>query len=157
MLGTNHPVISHGVVITHARNFSIPAREVKTASRVVFRPRRRLDDKHSSATIAQASLHFGEQARAVPVPLHRWVDSDPVEIEGAIGSRRCPKACVRDEDVVVETTEELVVASDRLIEELECDLHFVWPEDGGRVEDLPQTSAVCSLQRAEPHRGHLSQ
>ena len=91
------------------------------------------------------------------MPLRRWVDSDPIEIEGAIGSRRCSKARVRDEDVVVKTTKELVVATDRLIEELECDLDFVWPKDGGRVEDLPQTSAVCSLQRAEPHRGHLSQ
>ena len=91
------------------------------------------------------------------MPLRGRVDGNPIEIKGPIGSGRRTKACIRDEVVVVETTKELVVSSDRIIEQLECDLHFVRPEDGRRVEDLPQPSAVCSLQRAEPHRSHLSQ
>lgn len=89
--------------------------------------------------------------------LRIWMNSDPVEIECAIGPRRCAEARIRDEIFLIETAEELVVAGDRVIEQLERDLHFVRTEDGCRVEDFPQSSAVCPLQRAEPHRGHLIQ
>ena len=67
------------------------------------------------------------------------------------------EAGVRNEIVVVETAEKLIVSGQRFVEDLERDSHFVGAEDSCRIEDFPQTSAVYPLQRAEPHRGHLAQ
>ena len=89
------------------------------------------------------------------MPLCDGMNGNPVEIESAIGSGRRTEAGVCNEIVVVEAAEKLVVAV--VVEQLERDVHFVRAEDGCRVENLPQSSTVCSLQRAEPHRGHRIQ
>jgi hypothetical protein len=131
--------------------------EIETSCRVVLRPRRRFDNEKSRTAIAQTLLDFEEQARSATMTLRVRMNGDPVKIECAIGPRRCAEAGVRDEVFLIETAEEFVLTGDRVIEQLERDLHFIGTEDGCRVEDFPQSSAVCPLQRAEPHCGHLIQ
>lgn len=87
--------------------------------------------------------------------LCRGMDGNPIEIEGVIRSRGRTEARICHEIVTFEAAEEFVVAG--VVEQLERDVHFVGAKDRCGVENLPQSSTVCSLQCAEPHRGHRIQ
>src|SRR2546421_10594681 len=144
VLEVDHQVVGRSVIPPEPRRLGVPAPLVERAGGRVVGARRRLDDDQPTAGAEQRSLDRVEQLRADALPLPGRIDDDPVQVIGALCSRRGAPAGVPHQVVIRVRAEKsvVVVPGEALVEQLDRERDLLGAEEARRSGEPFKRAAV---------------